>query len=95
MFLHVIRHVLTVGKGVIVTVPEISLTPQTLAVFTAAFGDTVAVFHSGLSVGERMDEWKRVRTGRAKIVVGTRSAVFAPVQNLGAHRHGRGAGEYV
>lgn len=76
-------HVLTVGKGVIVTVPEISLTPQTLAVFTAAFGDTVAVFHSGLSVGERMDEWKRVRTGRAKIVVGTRSAVFAPVQNLG------------
>ena len=83
MFLHVIRHVLTVGKGVIVTVPEISLTPQTLAVFTAAFGDTVAVFHSGLSVGERMDEWKRVRTGRAKIVVGTRSAVFAPVQNLG------------
>ena len=83
VFLHVIRHVLTVGKGVIVTVPEISLTPQTLAVFTAAFGDTVAVFHSGLSVGERMDEWKRVRTGRAKIVVGTRSAVFAPVQKLG------------
>lgn len=83
VFLHVIRHVLTVGKGVIVTVPEISLTPQTLAVFTTAFGDTVAVFHSGLSVGERMDEWKRVRTGRAKIVVGTRSAVFAPVQNLG------------
>ena len=83
VFLHVIRHVLTVGKGVIVTVPEISLTPQTLAVFTAVFGDTVAVFHSGLSVGERMDEWKRVRTGRAKIVVGTRSAVFAPVQNLG------------
>lgn len=83
VFLHVIRHVLTVGKGVIVTVPEISLTPQTLAVFTAAFGDTVAVFHSGLSAGERMDEWKRVRTGRAKIVVGTRSAVFAPVQNLG------------
>ena len=83
VFLHVIRHVLTAGKGVIVTVPEISLTPQTLAVFTAAFGDTVAVFHSGLSVGERMDEWKRVRTGKAKIVVGTRSAVFAPVQNLG------------
>ena len=83
VFLHVIRHVLTVGKGVIVTVPEISLTPQTLAVFTAAFGDTVAVFHSGLSVGERMDEWKRVRTGRAKIVGGTRSAVVAPGQNLG------------
>ncbi|MBQ2669082.1 MAG: primosomal protein N', partial [Clostridia bacterium] len=83
VFMHVIRHVLERGKGVIVTVPEISLTPQTLAVFTAAFGDTVAVFHSGLSVGERMDEWKRVRSGQAKIVVGTRSAVFAPVQNLG------------
>ncbi len=83
VFMHVIRHVIERGQGVIVTVPEISLTPQTLAVFTAAFGDTVAVFHSGLSVGERMDEWKRVRSGQAKIVVGTRSAVFAPVQNLG------------
>lgn len=83
VFMHVIRHVLERGRGVIVTVPEISLTPQTLAVFTAAFGDTVAVFHSGLSMGERMDEWKRVRSGRAKIVVGTRSAIFAPVQNLG------------
>ncbi len=83
VFLHVIRHVLRSGRGVIVTVPEISLTPQTLAVFTAAFGDTVAVFHSGLSMGERMDEWKRVRSGQARIVVGTRSAVFAPVHNLG------------
>lgn len=83
VFMHVIRHVLEQGRSVIVTVPEISLTPQTLAVFTAAFGDTVAVFHSGLSMGERMDEWKRVRSGQAKIVVGTRSAVFAPVQNLG------------
>ena len=83
VFMHVIRHVLAQGRGVIVTVPEISLTPQTLAVFTAAFGDTVAVFHSGLSMGERMDEWKRVHSGKARIVVGTRSAVFAPVQNLG------------
>lgn len=83
VFMHVIRHVLEKGRSVIVTVPEISLTPQTLAVFTAAFGDTVAVFHSGLSIGERMDEWKRVRSGQAKIVVGTRSAVFAPVRNLG------------
>ena len=83
VFMHVIRHVLEQGKGIIVTVPEISLTPQTLAVFTAAFGDTIAVFHSGLSMGERMDEWKRVRAGQAKIVVGTRSAVFAPVRNLG------------
>ncbi|MGN0478830.1 MAG: DEAD/DEAH box helicase, partial [Hominenteromicrobium sp.] len=83
VFMHLIRHVLETGRGVIVTVPEISLTPQTLAVFTAAFGDTVAVFHSGLSMGERMDEWKRVHSGQAKIVIGTRSAVFAPVQNLG------------
>lgn len=83
VFMHVIRHVLETGRSVIVTVPEISLTPQTLAIFTAAFGDTVAVFHSGLSMGERMDEWKRVRAGKAKIVVGTRSAVFAPVQDLG------------
>ena len=83
VFMHVIRHVLEGGRGVIVTVPEISLTPQTLAVFTAAFGDTVAVFHSGLSMGERMDEWKRVHSGKARIVVGTRSAVFAPVQALG------------
>lgn len=64
-------------------VPEISLTPQTLQQFQHQFGDQVAVFHSGLSLGERMDEWKRVRRGKAKIAVGTRSAVFAPVQNLG------------
>lgn len=83
VFMQVIRHVLEKGQGVIVTVPEISLTPQTLTVFIAAFGDTVAVFHSGLSAGERMDEWKRVKNGQARIVVGTRSAIFAPVQNLG------------
>lgn len=83
VFLHAIRHVLEKGRGVIVTVPEIALTPQTLSVFISAFGDTVAVFHSGLSMGERMDEWKRVKSGKAKIVVGTRSAVFAPVQSLG------------
>lgn len=83
VFMHVIRHMLESGRSVIVTVPEISLTPQTISVFTAAFGDTVAVFHSGLSMGERMDEWKRVFNGEAHIVVGTRSAVFAPVKNLG------------
>lgn len=83
VFLHAIRHVLEKGRGVIVMVPEIALTAQTLSVFLAAFGDSVAMFHSGLSVGERMDEWKRVRTGRARIVVGTRSAVFAPVRDLG------------
>lgn len=83
VFLRAIRHVLEKGRGVIVTVPEIALTPQTLSVFLAAFGDTVAVFHSGLSMGERLDEWKRVRSGKARIVVGTRSAIFAPVQDLG------------
>ncbi len=64
-------------------VPEISLTAQTLWQFQRIFGDQVAVFHSGLSLGERMDEWKRVRRGEAKIAVGTRSAVFAPVRDLG------------
>ena len=83
VFLKLIDHVLAKGRGVIVMVPEISLTPQTLRQFQRRFGDQVAVFHSGLSLGERMDEWKRVRQGRARIAVGTRSAVFAPVQKLG------------
>ena len=64
-------------------VPEISLTPQVLSAFRARFGETVAVFHSRLSMGERLDEWKRVKRGEAKIAVGTRSAVFAPFDNLG------------
>ena len=63
--------------------PEISLTAQTIRQFQQLFGDEIAVFHSGLSLGERLDEWKRVHRGEAQIVVGTRSAVFAPVQNLG------------
>lgn len=71
-------------KGVIVMVPEISLTAQTLNIFKSRYGDSVAVFHSALSLGERMDEWKRVRDGKADIVVGTRSAVFAPLENIGA-----------
>lgn len=83
VFLKLIDHVLAKGRGVIVMVPEISLTPQTLRQFQRRFGDQVAVFHSGLSLGERMDEWKRVRRGKAKIAVGTRSAVFAPVEDLG------------
>lgn len=64
-------------------VPEISLTPQLLSVFKGRFGDSIAVFHSRLSLGERLDEWKRVKRGEAKIAVGTRSAVFAPLENLG------------
>ena len=64
-------------------VPEIALTPQTVARFAARFGDTVALLHSALSEGERYDEWRRLRTGEARIAVGPRSAVFAPVENLG------------
>lgn len=83
VFLKLIEYVLGRGRGAIVMVPEISLTAQTLRVFQQNFGDRVAVFHSGLSLGERLDEWKRVRRGEAKIAVGTRSAVFAPVKDLG------------
>ena len=83
VFLELIEHLRAEGKGVIVLVPEISLTPQTVARFTGRFGADVAVLHSGLSTGERFDEWQRVRGGGAHIVVGTRSAVFAPVHDLG------------
>jgi primosomal protein N' (replication factor Y) len=71
------------GEGVIVLVPEIALTPQTVARFRARFGDTVALLHSALSEGERYDEWRRLRSGEARIAVGPRSAVFAPVADLG------------
>ena len=83
VFLKLIDSVLPTGKGVIVMVPEISLTTQTLAIFHKRYGSKVAVLHSGLSVGERMDEWKRIRDGGAQIAVGTRSAVFAPFDKLG------------
>ncbi len=72
------------GKSVIVLVPEIALTPQLMERFAAHFGKDVALLHSSLSAGERYDEWKRVRSGEATVVVGTRSAIFAPVRNLGA-----------
>jgi primosomal protein N' (replication factor Y) len=71
------------GRGAIVLVPEIGLTPQTVTRFVERFGDTVAVLHSGLSAGERHDEWLRLRRGEARICVGPRSAVFAPIENLG------------
>ena len=83
VFLELIEHLRAEGRGVIVLVPEISLTPQAVARFTGRFGADVAVLHSGLSSGERFDEWQRVRGGGAHIVVGTRSAVFAPVHDLG------------
>ena len=71
------------GSGVIVLVPEIGLTPQTVARFRARFGERVAVLHSRLSAGERRDEWERLRRGEARICVGPRSAVFAPIAGLG------------
>ncbi len=83
VYLRLIAHVLEEGRSALVLVPEISLTAQALGQFQGAFGGQVAVLHSGLSLGERMDEWKRIRRGEAKVVVGTRSAVFAPVADLG------------
>lgn len=83
VFLKLIEEVVKDGKGVIVMVPEIALTPQTLGIFYSHFGNAVAVFHSALSAGERLDEWKRVKNGEAKIAIGTRSAVFAPFEDLG------------
>lgn len=70
------------GGGVILLVPEIALTPQMLTLFSSWFGNNVAVLHSGLSAGERYDEWKRIKRGEAHLVIGTRSAVFAPIENL-------------
>ncbi len=83
VFMRLIDEVVADGKGVIVMVPEISLTPQVLATFKSRYGKKVALFHSALSMGERNDEWKRVKNGDAQIAVGTRSAVFAPFENLG------------
>lgn len=83
VFMKLVEAVYKEGKQVIVMVPEIALTPQTLSHFISRFGETVAVLHSGLSLGERLDEWKRIKTGKAKIVIGTRSAIFAPCDNLG------------
>lgn len=83
VFLKLMETVCRQGRGVIVMVPEIALTPQLVSLFKGRFGDDVAVFHSALSMGERLDEWKRVRKGLAKIAVGTRSAVFAPFEDIG------------
>lgn len=83
VYLKLIDKTLSMSKQVIVMVPEISLTPQTLSIFRSRYGSAVALFHSRLSVGQRMEEWKRVKNGKANIVVGTRSAVFAPCDNLG------------
>lgn len=83
VFMKLVDKAVAQGRGVIVMVPEIALTPQMISLFKSRWGGGVAVFHSALSLGERLNEWKRVRSGRAAIAIGTRSAVFAPVQNLG------------
>lgn len=83
VYMSVIDEVLKNGKTAIMLVPEISLTPQVLASFKTRFGDNVALLHSGLSAGERFDEWKRILFGDAKIVIGARSAIFAPLKNIG------------
>ena len=84
VYLQLIEKVINAGKSSIMLVPEISLTPQTVDRFIARFGqDNIAVLHSKLSVGERYDQWYKIKTGKAKIVIGARSAVFAPVENLG------------
>lgn len=83
VYLACIKRVLEQGKTAIMLVPEISLTPQILRIFRGRFGDSVAMLHSGLSDGERYDEWRRIYDGEARIVVGARSAIFAPLQNVG------------
>ena len=83
VYLHLMETVLSRGQSSILLVPEIALTPQMIETFSMHFGDTVAVLHSKLSMGARYDEWKRIRDGKAKIIIGTRSAVFAPTEDLG------------
>ena len=83
VYLRAAAAALAAGRGAIVLVPEIALTPQTVGRFVERFGDTVAVLHSRLAAGERHDEWLRLRRGEARVCVGPRSAVFAPVADLG------------
>lgn len=82
VYIRLIQQVLDRGGSAMVLVPEIALTPQLLRVFAAHFGQEIAVLHSSLPAGERYDEWKRARSGKARVVIGTRSAVFAPLKNL-------------
>jgi primosomal protein N' (replication factor Y) len=83
IYLRLARAVRDAGGGVLLMVPEIALTPAVAAIFRAAFGNRVAIQHSGLSDGERYDQWQRIRRGDVDVVVGTRSAVFAPLQHIG------------
>ena len=83
VYLRLIEAALALEKTAIILVPEIALTPQTVSIFASYFGDLVAVLHSALGTGERFDEWKRIRSGMVKVVIGTRSAVFAQLSNIG------------
>ncbi len=83
VILAAIDRVLADGRGVIMLVPEIALTPQTVGIFMARYGESIAVLHSALSDGERFDTWRRIKLGEARVVVGTRSAIFAPLPNIG------------
>lgn len=84
VYLHIIDRVLKMGKTAIVLVPEISLTPQMTNRFISRFGKQVAIMHSGLSDGEKFDEWRKIKSGKARVVVGARSAIFSPLENIGA-----------
>ncbi len=83
IYMSLIDKAISSGKSVIFMVPEISLTPQTLEKFYSRFGDKVAVVHSGLATGERADEWRKIKSNECSVIVGTRSSVFSPVNNLG------------
>ena len=83
VYMEIIDHYLNLGKTSIVLVPEISLTPQMISRFRSRFGDKIAALHSGLSDGEKYDEWRRIARGEVSIVIGARSAVFAPLSNIG------------
>ncbi len=83
VFLQAIEHCISLGRQAIMLVPEISLTPQMVERFVGRFGERVAVMHSGLSLGERYDQWSRMKSGEVSVVVGARSAVFAPFDNIG------------
>ncbi len=83
VYLSMVRETLAMGKGAIILVPEIALTPQMVRWFVSRFGPETAVLHSRLTDGQRYDEWRRIRLGQARVVVGARSAIFAPIENLG------------
>lgn len=84
VYLHIIDKVLKLGKTAIVLVSEISLTPQMTNRFISRFGKQVAIMHSALSDGEKFDEWRKIKSGQARVVVGARSAIFVPIENIGA-----------